>query len=392
MQNEAPKCAKHKAFAMDSKPRILIVGAGIAGLTLAAGLERNGITPTIVEIADRLLARGLGLLLTTNVFLALRRIGLDKKIIDMGIVQEQQVQTDASETPTSYHDFRPFNLQYAPNIGITREGLVDGLLGGVRAQIRYSTTVVTLDQSSSGVTVEFSDGTCGQYDLVVAADGIKSTVRRLVYPEVEPAYRSFCAWRTVMACTNCGTELIIRITPGLVLGSFNVAPDLLYAFILAHYPAPPSLSREQHLERLKELAGKFHGEVPSLIRDQLDPTSVVFVPVYEVETTSYYRGHVVLIGDAAHAFPPQFAQGAAMAIEDAVVLSQSMAASANLGQALQSYESTRMLRVNKVRGAVRHRAILQGMEGPVSPEILKRHPPIFANAEAIYDALVEEFI
>jgi 2-polyprenyl-6-methoxyphenol hydroxylase-like FAD-dependent oxidoreductase len=110
---------------MVAKPRILIVGAGIAGLTLAAGLERRGITPTIVELADRLLSRGLGLFLTSNVFLALRRIGLDKKVIESGLVVEQQVQTDASETPTRYHDFRPFNARYAPNIGIAREGLME---------------------------------------------------------------------------------------------------------------------------------------------------------------------------------------------------------------------------------------------------------------------------
>jgi 2-polyprenyl-6-methoxyphenol hydroxylase-like FAD-dependent oxidoreductase len=82
---------------MGDKPRILIVGAGIAGLTLAAGLARQGITPAIAEIADGLLTRGLGLFLTSNVFLALRRIGLDKAVIERGVVIEQQIQTDAAE-------------------------------------------------------------------------------------------------------------------------------------------------------------------------------------------------------------------------------------------------------------------------------------------------------
>ena len=146
---------------MGDKRRILIVGAGIAGLTLAAGLAQQGITPEIVEIADGLLSRGLGLFLTSNVFLALRRIGLDKTVIERGVVIEQQVQTDASEAPNSYHDFRPFNALHAPNIGTAREGLMTGMLIGVGAQIRYSSTIVGLDQSTDGVAVDFSDGARG---------------------------------------------------------------------------------------------------------------------------------------------------------------------------------------------------------------------------------------
>jgi 2-polyprenyl-6-methoxyphenol hydroxylase-like FAD-dependent oxidoreductase len=377
---------------VDGKPRILIVGAGIAGLTLAAGLKRHGITPEVVEISDRLLTRGLGLFLTSNVFLALRRIGLDRTIIEPGVVIEQQVQTDASETPAWNHDFRPFNARYAPNIGIAREGLMTGLLTGVGAQIRYSRTISSLDQSHGEVDVGFSDGTRGTYDLVVGADGINSSVRKLVFPQIEPSYRSFCAWRTVMDGSDGNSTLTIRIIPGLALGSFSVGPNLVYAFILAHYPEPPSLSRDGHLERLKELARRFRGFVPSLIQEQRDPTRVVFVPVNEIDTAPYHRGRVVVIGDAAHAFPPQFAQGAAMAIEDAVTLAELMDTSADIDFALRSYESKRRPRVNRVRAAVRHRAILQGMEGPVTSELLQRHPPGFPNPEAIFDSLVEEWL
>ena len=193
-------------------------------------------------------------------------------------------------------------------------------------------------------------------------------MRKLVFPEIEPSYRSFCAWRTLMDGSERGTTLTARIAPGLALGSFDVGPNLIYAFILAHYPEPPSLSRTGHLERLKELARSFRGFVPSLIQEQRDPTRVVFVPVNEIESASYYLGRVVVIGDAAHAFPPQFAQGAAMAIEDSVLLTELLATSSDIDLALRSYDSKRLPRVDKVRGAVRHRAILQGMEGPITPD------------------------
>ena len=121
----------------------------------------------------------------------------------------------------------------------------------------------------------------------------------------------------------------------------------MYAFLLFHAAEIPSLSRAQHLARFKELASSFHGPIPTLIQEQRDPTRVVFVPVYEVETPSYHQGRVVLIGDAAHAFPPILAQGAAMAIEDAVTLAELIGTNNDLDQVLRSFEAARRPRVDR---------------------------------------------
>jgi len=260
-----------------------------------------------------------------------------------------------------------------------------------RAQIRYSTTIAWVDWSAGALDVIFSDGTRAQFDLVIGADGIRSAVRKLIYPHIETAYRSFCAWRTVMECSDCDTVFRIRFSPGRVLGSFQVGPNLVYAFLLAHHAGLPSLLRDEHLERFKELASQFHATVPSLIQQQRDPAGVVFVPVQEVETPSYYRGRILLIGDAAHAFPPQLAQGAAMAIEDAVALAGLLGESGDLDQVLRSYESRRRPRVDSIRAAVPHRAISGGMEGPVTPELLKQYPPVFSDIPLkVYDDLIED--
>jgi len=98
----------------------------------------------------------------------------------------------------------------------------------------------------------------------------------------------------------------------------------------------------------------------------------VFVPVYEVDVVPYSRGRIVLIGDAAHGIPPVLAQGAAMAIEDGVVLSQVLVSSAGIEQALALYESTRRPRIEFVRSHVRPRGISFGLEGPASPEVPQR--------------------
>ena len=115
------------------------------------------------------------------------------------------------------------------------------------------------------------------------------------------------------------------------------------------------------------------------------------MPVQEVETPSYYQGRILLIGDAARAFPPQLAQGAAMAIEDAVALAGLLGESGDVDQVLRCYESRRRPRVDTIRAAVRHRAISGRMEGPVTPELLKQYPPVFsANSLKVCDDLIED--
>jgi 2-heptyl-3-hydroxy-4(1H)-quinolone synthase len=376
--------------AVPARPHVLIVGAGVGGLTLAAGLQHFGVVPTVVEIEASSLGRGLALMLTSNVGLALRRIGLGRALSAEGTVLDEIVQSDGSGALVDHHDLRPANDRYAPTFGMTRDALITALSAGARTPVAYGTTVTALDWSTDSPAVSFSDGSRAQFDLVVGADGIHSAVRQAILPDVKPAYRSFCAWRTVMERPDDDGVFAISSMPGTLLGSFQVSPNLVYAFLLVHTAEIPSLSRARHLARFKEKASSFRGPIPTLIQEQQDPGRVVFVPVHEVETSSYHQGRVVLIGDAAHAFPPILAQGAAMAIEDAVTLAELIGTDDDLDEVLRAFEAARRPRVETIRAAVRHRTVARGFEGPATTEQLERHPLVFSNSLKAYDDLIED--
>jgi 2-polyprenyl-6-methoxyphenol hydroxylase-like FAD-dependent oxidoreductase len=111
----------------------------------------------VVEIEKQSFSRGLALMLTSNVALALRRVGLDGAVIDRGLVLEQIIHADPSgKTVEAIHDLGPANERYAPNIGITRDGLMSGLSTALRARIRYSTTITSVDGTAEEPEVTFS--------------------------------------------------------------------------------------------------------------------------------------------------------------------------------------------------------------------------------------------
>lgn len=109
-----------------------------------------------------------------------------------------------------------------PISAFTRDALLTALSGAARAQIRHETTVVAVAGPADEPEVTFSDGTSGRFDLVVGADGVDSAMRKVIYRHIEPAYRSFCAWRTVMTCAGRRNA---KHPSGLIVpsGSVNVA-------------------------------------------------------------------------------------------------------------------------------------------------------------------------
>ncbi|UZJ32601.1 FAD-dependent monooxygenase [Streptomyces endophytica] len=187
-------------------------------------------------------------------------------------------------------------------------------------------------------------------DLVVAADGIHSAVRRAVFPgHPAPRYAGFTAWRFVVPAPD-GVRGVAHETwgPGGVWGTVPLAGGRIYAYATAAVPAGGRAVDDERAELLRRF-GAWHHPVPALL-DAVGPAEVLRNDVYTAATPppAFHHGRVALLGDAVHPMTPNLGQGGCQAVEDAVVLAHEAAPDADLGAALAAYTRQRLPRTMEV--------------------------------------------
>ena len=199
--------------------------------------------------------------------------------------------------------------------------------------------------------VEFTDGRAGDYDLIIAADGIYSATRSQLFPEVDnPKATGLAIWRAFARRPKDikTTQLQFGGRHGLVgICPINEAACYIYCIHRAGIDErrdPATL----HLQ-LRETLDGYEGPIHELAAQLDDPALVSYRPLeWLLVPPPWYRGRVVLIGDAAHANPPNIAQGAAMGIEDAIVLAEEAAKPGAVQDALARFMARRWERAKLV--------------------------------------------
>lgn len=370
--------------------RILIAGAGIAGLAFANALSKKGIRATLVEAGQTLEAFGLGLALQANGVRALEHIGLGDAVITAGIRTQRMVTTDAAENPLRTMDV----TTAGPTVAIHRKALIEVLSQGLDVDLRLATTVAEISITGEMAKVRLSDGSEGEYDLVVGADGLRSSLRQRLFPDASFRYRGYRAWRTLVPrAPDDPSDAVLRWGRGTGFGTFPVSNDWLYAFVLESGPDVWS-SASGYVGHIRRIAEGF-GPVARSVADRVtDGTTAIYTPVYEVSMECWRAGPVVLIGDAAHAIVPLLAQGAALAIEDAVLLAEAFDFSTDVATSIARYETARRPRIDEAAAICGFVSIAVGLEGPPDPEVLRVHPgnpARFASASEPQTRLWTEF-
>jgi 2-polyprenyl-6-methoxyphenol hydroxylase-like FAD-dependent oxidoreductase len=204
-------------------------------------------------------------------------------------------------------------------------------------------------QDNRRVSVRFSDGSTGDYDLVVGADGIKSTVRGLTLTAAAPSDLGAMNWRSIAPIRPAGLNgLQMHLGDGCTFGLVPVGAGRTYGFA---YVIEPRFHDpvEGRLERLRKRFAAFGARVQEYLASLERDDQVICSAMEWMELKKWHIGRVVLVGDAAHASSPMMGQGGCMAMEDACVLADELRAAATLDDALASYVKRRKSRVEWVQ-------------------------------------------
>jgi 2-polyprenyl-6-methoxyphenol hydroxylase-like FAD-dependent oxidoreductase len=212
--------------------------------------------------------------------------------------------------------------------------------------VRLGVTIASLRQDGNGVSVAFTDGTHRRYDLVVGADGAFSKVRELVFgPDARPQYTGQAVWRITVARPPEVTARHSFFGRRNKSGFNPVSQSQMYIYIVQNLPEFVRLSDAELPRIMHEQLADFGGLL-GVARDSVrDVGDIVYRPVHShILPPPWYRGRVVLIGDAAHTTTPHLASGAGIAVEDSVVLAQELAAASDLSAALAKFMHRRYAR------------------------------------------------
>jgi FAD-dependent urate hydroxylase len=330
--------------------RILIVGGGIGGLTLATALRRHGFTPELIEHSSAWRTVGAGMAMQPNGIRVLRALGLGAAVEQAGTVIRHWDYCDQRGNVLAETDLEALWGDVGPFIGIARAELQRvSVAASADVPTRLGTWITSLGFDDDGVSVVLSDGSTATYDLVVGADGIGSTVRQLAVDPTPPVYGGQMVWRSLAPIRPRGLrKLQFLLGDGCFFGLCPVGDGQTYGFGSVAGPriSDPVAGR---LSRLRERFARFGDIVQQYLGALERDDQVHCSPVHWVAEERWHMGRVVLIGDAAHASSPMMGQGGSLAVEDAYVLAESLRSAETVQRALADYAERRRRRVRWVR-------------------------------------------
>jgi 2-polyprenyl-6-methoxyphenol hydroxylase-like FAD-dependent oxidoreductase len=231
------------------------------------------------------------------------------------------------------------------SFAVLRTVLHGALQACAAVPIRLATVVVSVRPADPGVAVTFADGRIDRFAVVVGADGARSRVRRSAFAESELHSSGVRCWRFVARDSRQHRDVIEFLGNGRRVGLIPLPNAETYVFATAE-PDVAGSADEPPEKKLRRLFAGFAAPIPELLAGEL--RAFRFEVLGTLAFPRFARGRIALLGDAAHCMSPNLAQGAALAMEDAVTLAAALHAEGATPHALQSYSRRRAARVRRI--------------------------------------------
>jgi 2-polyprenyl-6-methoxyphenol hydroxylase-like FAD-dependent oxidoreductase len=330
---------------MSNIKKVLIVGAGIGGQSAAIGLKKAGFEVDIIELHKEFNVYGVGIIQQANALRALDAIGVADEAMRRGspygkvkLCLPHGVQIGEAGTP-------PIG-RFPSHNGISRRILHEVLFEEAQKiglKYRMGVSVETIDNQRDTVNVTFTDGTKDSYDIVIAADGVNSKVRKLVFGEFKSSYVGLSVWRYAFPRpANLDTGYIF-FNKKHKIGVIPMTSDLCYIFLNSAEGDNPNIPEDQLVEKLKSYMSAYPVPLVQELISQVKDAKLVNYRALETlkMPAPWYKNRVVVLGDAAHTTIPQLGSGAALAIEDAVVLIEELQKEGEVADVFDRYMKRR---------------------------------------------------
>jgi FAD-dependent urate hydroxylase len=348
---------------------VIVAGAGVAGLTAAAALQRQGVQAVVVErAAQRRSEGGTGLNLWSNAISALAVLGVSDQVVAAGEpIDRVQLWTHKGRKLSETDTGRLGEELGHVSVSLRRALLLELLArASDRVPVTYATGISNYREEPDHIDVELDDGRSLRGRALLGADGLNSTVRQQLLGDGPPAYQGHTVWRGIGPAGGIdpGTSTMVWGPGGLRAGCWRVDASAAAWFVSLNRP-PGEHDAPGIRRRLTHMLDGYEHPIVSAVTGTPDD-AVLRTDVYaRTSAAGWARGRVALLGDAAHAMPTTFGQGGCQAIEDAVVVAHFLATHADTPRALQSYVLRRSPRVEWVRQQVLAKGKFQSWENPI---------------------------
>jgi 6-hydroxynicotinate 3-monooxygenase len=345
---------------MSKKMRIAVIGGGMGGTTATLLFQRAGYECKLYEQAPAFAHIGAGINVAPNSTRIFRELGLEEKMLAAGIQPKLKFSRTWDTGEVTYTVPVPeLRERYnAPLLAFHRGALQDVLCSELQpGSVEFDKRLVGINEQADSVVMAFADGSTAEADVVIAADGVHSKAREILFGVSPPNYYGLVAYRSLI--------------PSSALGGLELADNTKWwaphGYVLLYYTTEARnelnvitgtreewqgedfAPKQATVEELLACHQGYHPEVQQVLRAA---TKITKWPMLERQPFNpWSKGRVVLMGDAAHPTTPHMGQGAGMAFEDAVVLFRCLdsAEGGDVGKAFERYEAARYARTSRIQ-------------------------------------------